>query len=149
MNFLFPSELASLGLVTEMATTVDLHLNPMWIHGIWSLLLESFQPLQLSFNRTKNGTVMASETKMKTSTPLLLFFFPQPHIDKTRSTGEKNGKPLQHSCPENLINGMKRQKGMTLKSELPRSVGAQNATGEDWKNSSRKNEVVVQLLSCI
>ena len=83
------------------------------------------------------------------NTIIIIFFFPQPHIDKTWSTGEKNGKPLQHSCPENLINGMKRQKGMTLKSELPRSVGAQNATGEDWKNSSRKNEVVVQLLSCI
>ena len=80
---------------------------------------------------------------------IIIIVFMQPQIDKMWSTGEKNGKPLQHSCPENLINGMKRQKDMTLKSELPRSVDAQYATGEDWKNSSRRNEVVVvQLLSC-
>ena len=96
----------------------------------------------IPFSRTKNDTVMASETKMENSTPLLLlFFFLQPQIDKKWSIGEKNGKPFQHSCPENLINGMKRQKDMTLKSELPRSVGAQYAT-EDWKNSSKRNEVV-------
>ena len=38
------------------------------------------------------------------------------------------------------MNSMKRQKDMTLKDELPRSVGAQYATGEEWKNNSRKNE---------
>ena len=47
-----------------------------------------------------------------------------------RSTGEGNGKPLQNSCLENPINSMKRQKGRTLKDELPRSVGAQYATGD-------------------
>ena len=51
--------------------------------------------------------------------------------DKTWSTGEGNGKLLQHSCFENPMNNMKRQKGMTLKDELTRSVGAQNATGEE------------------
>ena len=56
------------------------------------------------------------------------------------STGEENGKPLQYSCLENPMNSMKRQKSKTLKDELPRSVGAQYATGEEWKNSSRKNE---------
>ena len=56
------------------------------------------------------------------------------------STGEGNGKPLQYSCLENLMNGMKRQKDMTLKDELPRSVGTQYATGEKWRNNSRKNE---------
>ena len=55
------------------------------------------------------------------------------------STGEVNGKPLQYSCLENSINSMKRQKHRTLK-ELPRSVGAQYATGESWRNNSRKNE---------
>ena len=60
--------------------------------------------------------------------------------DKTWSTGEGNGKPLQHSYFENLMNNMKRQKDMTLKDELPRSVGAQYATGEEWINSSRRNE---------
>ena len=49
--------------------------------------------------------------------------------DKTWSTGEGNGKPLQHSCLENLVNSMKRQKGITLKGELPRLVGSQYATG--------------------
>ena len=56
------------------------------------------------------------------------------------STGEGNGKPLQYSCLENPMNCMKRQKDRTLKDELPRSVGAQYATGEEWRNNSRKNE---------
>ena len=60
--------------------------------------------------------------------------------DKTWSTGEGNGKQLQYSCLENPMNSMKRQKDMTLKDELPRSVGAQDATGEQWRNNSRKNE---------
>ena len=55
-------------------------------------------------------------------------------------TGEENGKPLQYSCLENPMKSMKRQKIMTLKYELPRSVGAQYATGDQWKNNSRKNE---------
>ena len=38
------------------------------------------------------------------------------------------------------MNSMKRQKDRTLKDELPRSVGAQHATGEEWRNNSRKNE---------
>ena len=50
--------------------------------------------------------------------------------DTTWSTGEGNGKPLQYSCLENPMNSMKRQKGRTLKDELPRSVGAQYATGD-------------------
>ena len=60
--------------------------------------------------------------------------------DKMWSTGEGNGKPLQYSCLKNLINTMKRQKDMTLKDELPRLVGAQYATGNQWRNKSRKNE---------
>ena len=56
------------------------------------------------------------------------------------STGEGNGKPLQYSCLENAMNNMKRQKGRTLKFELPWSVGAQYATGDQWRNNSRKNE---------
>ena len=56
------------------------------------------------------------------------------------STGEGNGKPLQYSCLENPINSMKRQKDRTLKDELPRSVGAQYAIGDQWRNNSRKNE---------
>ena len=60
--------------------------------------------------------------------------------DKIWSTGEGNGKPLQYSCLENPMNSMKRQKDRMLKDEHPRSVGAQYATGEEWRNNSRKNE---------
>ena len=56
------------------------------------------------------------------------------------STGEGNGKPLQYSCLENPMNSMKKQKDRTLKDELPRLVGAQYATGDQWRNNSRKNE---------
>ena len=60
--------------------------------------------------------------------------------DKMWSTGEGNGKPLQYSSLKNPINTVKRQKDMTLKDELPRSVGGQYATGDQWRNNSRKNE---------
>ena len=60
--------------------------------------------------------------------------------DKTWSTGEGNGKPLQYSCLENPMNSMKRRKDRTLKDELPRSLGALYATGDQWRNNSRKNE---------
>ena len=60
--------------------------------------------------------------------------------DKTWSTGEGNGKPLQYSCLENPMNNMKRQKDRTLKDELLRLVGAQYTTGDQWRNKSRKNE---------
>ena len=60
--------------------------------------------------------------------------------DKTWSTGERNGKSLQYSCLENPVNSMKRQKERTLKDELPRLVGAQYVTGDQWRNNSRKNE---------
>ena len=56
------------------------------------------------------------------------------------SIGEGNGKPLQYSCLENPMNSIKRQKGKTLKDELPRSVGTQYATRDQWKNNFRKNE---------
>ena len=60
--------------------------------------------------------------------------------DRMGSTGKGNGKPLQYSCLENPMNSMKRQNDGILKEELPRSVGAQYATGDQWKNTSRKNE---------
>ena len=60
--------------------------------------------------------------------------------DKMWSTGEGNGKPLQFSCLENPLNSMNRQKDRTQKEELHRSVGAQYATGEQWRNNSRKNK---------
>ena len=75
--------------------------------------------------------------------------------DKMWSTGEGNGKPLQYSCLENPMNSMKRQKDRTLKDELPRSVGAQYATREQWKiipermkrqNQSKNNTQLWMLL---
>ena len=63
--------------------------------------------------------------------------------DKMLSPGEGKDKSLQHSCFENPMNSMKRQnktKDMTLKDELPRSVGVRYAIGEEWRNSSRRNE---------
>ena len=60
--------------------------------------------------------------------------------DRTWSTGEWNGKPLQYSFHEDPMNSMKRQKDRILKDELPRLVGAQYATGEEWRNNCRKNK---------
>ena len=60
--------------------------------------------------------------------------------DRMWSTGEGNGKTFQYSCLENPMNSMKRQTDRILKEELPRSVGAQYTTGDQWRNNSRKNE---------
>ena len=60
--------------------------------------------------------------------------------DRTWSTGEGNSKPLQYFCLETPMNSMKRQNDRILKEELPRSVGAQHVTGDQWRNNSRKNE---------
>ena len=60
--------------------------------------------------------------------------------DRMWSTGEGNGNPLQYSCLENPMSSMKRQNDRILKEKLPRSVGAQYATGDQWRNNSRKNE---------
>ena len=60
--------------------------------------------------------------------------------DRMWSTGEGNGKPLQYSCLENLLKSMKRQNDRIPKEELPRLVGAQYATGDQWRNNSRKNK---------
>ena len=60
--------------------------------------------------------------------------------DRMRSTGEGNGRPLQYSCLENPMNSVKRQNDRIPKEELPRSLAAQYATGDQWRNNSRKNE---------
>ena len=64
--------------------------------------------------------------------------------DKTRSTGEENGKPIQYSCLENPMNSMKRQKDRTMRDELSRLVGVQYAIGDQWRNNSRKKEEMEQ-----
>ena len=63
-------------------------------------------------------------------------------FDRMWSTGEGNGKPLQYSCLENPMNSMKRQNDRILREKLRRSVGAQYATGDQWRNNSRKNQGV-------
>ena len=63
-----------------------------------------------------------------------------PSMEKEEGKGEGNNKPLQYSCLENPMDSMKKQKGMTLKDELPSSVDAQYAIGEEWRNNSRRNE---------
>ena len=60
--------------------------------------------------------------------------------DRMWSTGEGNGKPLQYSCLENPMNSTKRQNDRIPKEELPRSLDAQYATGDQWRNNSRENE---------
>ena len=64
--------------------------------------------------------------------------------DRMWSTGEGNGKPLQYSCLENAMNRMKRQNDRILKEELPRLVGAQYATGDQWRNNSKTSERMEQ-----
>ena len=59
---------------------------------------------------------------------------------KLQSTEKGFGKSLQYSYLENPINSVKRQKDRTLKDELPRSVGAQYANGDHWRNNFRKKE---------
>ena len=64
----------------------------------------------------------------------------ETECDRMWSTGEGNGKPFQYPCLENPMNSMKRKNDRILKEELPRSVNAQYATGDQWRNNSRKNE---------
>ena len=71
---------------------------------------------------------------------MYLRIYLQGSSDRMWSTGEGNGKPLQYSCLENPMNSMRRQNDRILKEELPRSVGAQYATGDQWRNNSRKDE---------
>ena len=58
--------------------------------------------------------------------------------DRMWSTGEGNGKPLQYSCLENSMNSRKRQNDRIVKEELPRSLGAQYATGDQWRNTPER-----------
>ena len=76
----------------------------------------------MPFGTTQDGQVMVEKS------------------DRMWSTGEGNGKPLQYSCLENPMNSRKRQNDRLLKEELPRSVGAQYASEDQWRNNSRKNE---------
>ena len=89
---------------------------------IWTTALSNSMKLCMPCRATQDGRVMVKSS------------------DKMWSTGEGNGKPLQYSYLENPMNSMKRQNDMTLKDEFPRSVSAEYATREEWRNNSRKNE---------
>ena len=90
-------------------------------HSRTTALSNSMKPSH-AYGATQDGRVMVERS------------------DRMCSTGEGNGKPLQYSCLENPMNSMKRQNDRIPKEELPRSVGAQYALGDQWRNNSRKNE---------
>ena len=84
--------------------------------------LSNSMKLSHAFGATQDGQVMVERS------------------DRMWSTGEGNGKQLQYPCLENPMISMKRQYYRILKEELPRPVGSQYATGDQWRNNSRKNE---------
>ena len=88
----------------------------------WTTALSNSMKLSHSREATQAGRVMVERS------------------ERMWSTGEGNGKLLHCSCLENPMNSMKRQNDGILKEELPRSVGAQHVTGDQWRNNSRKNE---------
>ena len=88
----------------------------------WTTALSNSMKLSHVRGATQDGQVMVKRS------------------ERMWSTGEGNGKPLQYSCLENTMNSMKVQNDRILKEELIRSVGAQYATGDQWRNNSRKNE---------
>ena len=88
----------------------------------WNTALSNSMKLSHARGVTQDGRVMVERS------------------DRMWSTGEGSGKPLKYSCLENPMNGMKRQNDRILREELPRLVSAQYATGDQWRNNSRKNE---------
>ena len=121
----------------------------MCIHAVASVMSDSLQPygwyparLLCPWDSPGKNTGVSYHALL----PLVLYLNLIPIVsgthpsDRMWSTGEGNGKPLQYSCLENPMNSMKRQNDRILKEELPRSEGAQNATGDQWRNNSRKNE---------
>ena len=106
------------------------------VRGIFQAIVLQWVATAALSNSMKLWAVLCRATKMDGSWWRVL--------TKMWSIGEGNGKPLRYSCLENPMNSMKRQKDMTWKDELPRSVGTQYATREQWRNNSRKNETESQ-----
>ena len=102
------------------------------IHGCSS----KAQPLLLTLDEGYLLTAALPDLQCGVGPPAIMV----ERFDRMWSTGEGNGKPLQYSCLKNPMNSMKRQNDRILKEKLPRSVGAQYATGDQWRNNSRKNE---------
>ena len=111
---------------------------------VWySHLFQNFP--QFNVIHTVQGFGIVNKAEIDVFLELCCFFHDPVDVGNLISgssafSGERNGKPLQYSCFENPMNSMKRQKDRTLKDELPRSVGAQYATGDQCRNNSRKNE---------
>ena len=108
---------------------------------------DTLKPYSQKTSQSNHTRTTALSNSMKLSHAL--WGHPRPagmveRSDRKWSTGEGNGKPLQYSCLENPMNRMKRQNDRILKEELPRLVGAQYATGDQWRNNSRKNEGMSQ-----
>ena len=101
---------------------------------------DTLKPYSQKTNESNHTRTTALSNSMKLSHALWGHPRWVERSDRIWSTGEGNGKPLQYSCFENPMNSMKRQNARILKEELPRPVGAQYATGDEWRNNSRKNE---------
>ena len=89
---------------------------------------------------TVKGFGILNKAEIDVFLELSCLFDDPADADRMWSTGEGNGKSLQYSCLENPMNSMKRQNDRILKEELPRSIGAQYAPGDQWRNNSRENE---------
>ena len=118
-----PSKMAGVARGHQRADTLKSysHKTSQSNHTRTTALPNSLKPSH-ACRATQNGQVMVERS------------------DRMWSTGEGNGKPLQNSCLENPMDSKKRQNDRIPKEELPRSLGAQYATGDQWRNNSRKNE---------
>ena len=119
--------------------------NPSKMVGLarWCQRANTLKPYSQQTSHSNHTRVTAlsnsmklSHTRRATQDGLVMV----ERSDRMWSTGEGIGKPLQYSCLENPMNSRKRQNDRMLKEELPRSVGAQYTTGDQWRNNSRKNE---------
>ena len=108
----------------------------LWLHPF--ILSGAISPMISSHTRTTalSNSMKLSHARGATQDRQVMV----ERFDRMWCPGEGNGKPLQYSCLENPMNSMKRQNDRILKEELPRSVSAQYATGDQWRNNSRKNE---------
>ena len=104
---------------------------------------DTLKPYSLKTSQSNHTRTTALSNSMKPSHACGATQYERVMVERPDtmwSTREGNGKPLQYSCLENPMNSMKRQNDRIPKEELPRSVGAQYATGDQWRNNSRKNE---------
>ena len=119
--------------------------NPSKMVGLarWCQRANTLKPYSQQTSHSNHTRVTALSNSMKLSHTRRATQDGRVMVERSErmwSTGEGNGKSLHYSCLENPMNSMKRQNDRVLKEVLPRSVGAQYATGDQWRNNSRKNE---------